>query len=205
MRTFIIGYGSLFKKTSLNRTLPQVEVIEPVYLNNYSRSWNACENIMPTFSTTFLGVEKSENSKINSIIFEVDKALLIKLDKREFLYDRVKVDLNDVEFTSHLFDIKIDDNIWVYVTKEPSLPSDKFPIIQSYVDTCISGCLEIEEVFKIENFAVDFIKLTDGWSTNWVNDRIYPRAPHIHQPDAYIIDTMLNDNINQYFKKITIE
>lgn len=205
MRTFIIGYGSLLKKISLNRTLPQVKTIEPIYLNNYLRSWNAIENIKPTVSSTFLGIEKSKNSRVNCIIFEIDESLLITLDKREFLYDREKVELNDIEFISNIFNITIEDKIWIYITKEPSSPSTDFPIIQSYVDVCISGALEIEEEFNIENFAVDFIKTTQQWSESWVNDRIFPRAPHIHQPDAYRIDIMLSQYINQFFSKIRIE
>jgi len=205
MRTFIIGYGSLLKKASLNRTLPQVEMIEPIYLNNYLRSWNAIENIKPTVSSTFLGIEKSQDSRVNCIIFEIDNSLVSILDKREFLYSREKVSLNDIEFTTDTFKISKDDDIWIYITKEPVKPSNEYPIIQSYVDTCISGAFEIEEEFNLKNFAVDFIKTTQQWSVSWVNDRIFPRAPHIHEPDAYRIDILLNQNINQFFTKITIE
>ncbi|MEA3371196.1 MAG: gamma-glutamylcyclotransferase family protein [Campylobacterota bacterium] len=205
MRTFIIGYGSLLKKTSLNRTLPQVEAIEPIYLSDYLRSWNAVENIKPTLSSTFLGIEKSEGSRVSCIIFEVEDSLLSTLDKREFLYNREKVANGDIEFTSNRFNIKEGDSVWIYITKEPSYPSSKYPIIQSYVDVCISGALEIEEEFHLDNFAVDFIKTTHHWSESWVNDRIFPRAPHIHQPDAYLIDILLSKNLNKFFTKITVE
>ena len=205
MRTFIIGYGSLLKKASLNRTLPEVEIIEPVYLNNYLRSWNAIENIKPTVSSTFLGIEKSQDSRVNCIIFEIDNSLVSTLDKREFLYSREKVSLNDIEFTTDTFKISKDDDIWIYITKEPVKPSNEYPIIQSYVDACISGAFEIEEEFNLKNFAVDFIKTTQQWSSSWVNDRIFPRAPHIHEPDAYAIDILLSQNINQFFTKIIIE
>ncbi len=205
MRTFILGYGSLLKKASLNRTLPQVKVIEPIYLNNYLRSWNAIENIKPTLSSTFLGIEKLQDSRVNCIIFEIENSLVPILDKREFLYNREKVDFNDIEFTTDTFKMSKDDDIWIYMTKEPVKPSTEYPIIQSYVDACISGCLEIEEKFNLENFAVDFIKTTQQWSSSWLNDRIFPRAPHIHEPDAYRIDILLNQNINQFFTKITIE
>jgi len=205
MRTFIIGYGSLLNKTSLNRTLPNVDKIEPIYLSNYVRSWNAIESVKPTVSSTFLGIEKSKNSKVSCIIFEVEEILLSILDKREFLYNREKVKVSDIEFNSNRFNIAIEDNIWIYVTKEPSVPSYEFPIIQSYVDICISGAIEIEEAFNLENFAVDFIKTTELWSKSWVNDRIFPRAPHIYQPDAYQIDIMLKENINDFFETIIIE
>lgn len=205
MRTFIIGYGSLLKKASLNRTLPQVENIEPIYLNNYLRSWNAIENIKPTVSSTFLGIEKSQNSSVNCIIFEIKSSLVSTLDKREFLYNRESVNLDDIKFTTNEFSITKDDEIWIYITKVPVKPSKDFPIIQSYVDACISGSLEIEEKFNLENFAIDFIKTTQQWSTSWVNDRVFPRAPHIYEPDAYRIDILLSQNINQFFTKIIIE
>lgn len=205
MKTYIIGYGSLLNRASLNRTLPQVENIEPIYLSKYSRYWHANENITPTFSSTFLGVSKSENSRINCIIFEIEESLLPLIDKREFLYHREQVDLNAIEFTSNRFKIKADDNIWIYITNKPSEPSKDFPIIQSYVDVCLSGAMQLEEEFDLENFAIDFIKTTEQWSASWVNDRIFPRAPHIHEPDAYRIDVILSENINQYFNKIVIE
>lgn len=63
-RTFIIGYESLLNKKSLNRTLPMVETVEPIYLSNYARSWSAFENQMPTKGSSFLGVDKSFGSKI---------------------------------------------------------------------------------------------------------------------------------------------
>ena len=205
MRTFIIGYGSLLKKTSLNRTLPQVEKIEPVTLHNYLRSWNANENVTATLSTTYLGIQRKMDSRMNAIIFEIEKEFLSTLDKREFLYERVKVDYKDIEFFSSSFDIDSIDEVWIYITKEPHAPSKKSPIIQSYVDTCLSGAFEIEEKFKIVDFAKDFILTTQNWSNFWVNDRIYPRAPHIYQPDAYRIDSLLEDTIQSYYVNIEVE
>ena len=205
MRTFIIGYGSLLKKSSLNRTLSQVETIKPIYLHNYKRSWNANEDMTPTLATTYLGISKESSSKLNAIIFELENSFLEVLDKREFLYDRVAVDLEDVEFIKSTFDLQKEDEIWIYLTTNPNKPSSKSPIIQSYVDTCISGAYEIEEDFKIENFAKDFVKSTDNWSNSWVNDRVYPRAPHIYQPDAYRIDQLLSELLYNNFINITVE
>lgn len=205
MRTFIIGYGSLLKKSSLNRTLPQVETIEPIHLHNYKRSWNANEDMTPTLATTYLGISKESGSKFNAIIFELENSFLDVLDKREFLYDRVAVDSVDIEFIKSNFDLKKEDKIWIYLTVNPKKPSSKSPIIQSYVDTCISGAYEIERDFNIEDFAKDFVTSTDNWSKYWVNDRIHPRAPHIYQPDAYRIDILLNELLQDIFIDIVVE
>lgn len=70
--------------------------------------------------------------------------------------------------------------------------------MQSYVDVCISGCLEVEQLFpkaKSMEFASDFIKSTFYWCSYWVNDRIFPRRPFIYRPNAYEIDKLLKDNL----------
>lgn len=205
MRTFIIGYGSLMNRASLNRTLPQVKNIEPIYLNNYIRSWNALENQTVTYSTTYVGIDKAPGKMTNGVIFQIEKEFIKTLDKREFLYSRTKVDIKDIEFTSNSFDINTEDEVWIYITLNPLKPTQNSPIIQSYVDVCISGCMQLEEEFKINNFAKNFILQTTNWSTNWVNDRIFPRAPHIHQPFAYNIDKLLHETVGEYFKGIHIE
>jgi len=101
LKHYIVGYGSLFNEKSLQRTLPSVNYIEPIYLNNYLRSWNAVENKTVTLSTTYLGIEKAQGHKLNAILFEIDESLLDNLDKREFLYGREEVELKDIELISN--------------------------------------------------------------------------------------------------------
>jgi len=48
---------------------------------------------------------------------------------------------------------------WVYVQQNPQPPTDEHPIVQSYVDTILRGCLSISE-----DFAKEFILTTKGWS-----------------------------------------
>lgn len=205
MSTFIIGYGSLMNRKSLNRTLKDVKEIDIVYLNNYERSWNAIENVTATFSTTYLGINKKINSKVNAIIFEVQESYLELLDKREFLYTREIVDYEDIKLINNTLNITKNDSIWIYVTNDNKKPMAKAPIIQSYVDTCLEGCINLEIEFNIKNFAIDFLLNTKNWSNFWVNDRIFPRAPHLKQEYAYFIDSLLNEHLNEYFKNIEIE
>ena len=50
-------------------------------------------------------------------------------------------------------DYKPKDKVWMYVNdfkpgeREKSLPTPEFPIVQSYVDICLTGCLQIEGAF----------------------------------------------------------
>lgn len=47
-------------------------------------------------------------------------------------------------------------------------PSREYPIAQSYVDTFLSGCFELEEKFKIKDFAKECVLSTEGWDAPWV-------------------------------------
>jgi hypothetical protein len=75
-------------------------------------------------------------------------------------------------------------------------------MVQSYVDICINGCLELEALYrraKEEAFTEEFIRTTSGWNAYWVNDRLYPRRPFIYAPNATAIDKALKaGNVLQY-------
>ena len=77
---------------------------------------------------------------------------------------------------------------------EPSAP---FPILQTYVDVCIAGCLEHDE-----KFAEMFVATTSGWSQYFLNDREVPRRPWVSslpaQQNWKQIDTILGDDLLQF-------
>jgi hypothetical protein len=79
--------------------------------------------------------------------------------------------------------------IWIYVNKPASLapPDAEHPITQSYVDIFITGCLELQP--RVSDPGLDLVeqcvRTTSGWSKHWVNDRLQPRRPYIHQPRAW--------------------
>jgi len=82
-------------------------------------------------------------------------------------------------------------------TKEPT---PDFPMVQSYVDICVNGCLEVEALYRsARGFVQEFVKTTTGWNKYWVNDRLYPRRPFIYVPKAETIDRALQEgNLLQY-------
>ena len=74
-------------------------------------------------------------------------------------------------------------------------PTLAFPMVPSYVDICVNGCLEIEAAYpntKAKDFVEEFMRTTIGWNAYWVNDRLYPRRPFIYRPNATTIDKVLN-------------
>lgn len=214
MKEYIFGYGSLIERQSRLRTTPDAETVYPIVVKGFQRGWFARTGAAG-LSTTFLGCVKDSVSKTNGIIYEVNPDELEWLDQREKGYQRIKI---DSEHIAHLTDQVPDEyNIWIYANRfsgseipEANLPCKEFPIVQSYVDMCINGCLEIESLYPIakeKKFTVEFIKSTCYWSSYWVNDRIYPRRPFIYRPNAYQIDQLLKDNLpdNTIFNNIYFE
>ena len=96
---------------------------------------------------------------------------------------------------------------WIYIptTEYLIVPSETYPIVESYVDIFISGCLDIEKKYKLKDFAANCINTTADWSPYWVDDRIYPRRPWVYQSNAIEIDALLQKTIPSFFKKIELE
>lgn len=202
---YIIAYGSLMEAKSKNGTDSTSGKNRPVSVKNYQRGWfSKGESI--GFSTSYLGVIKRSNAHFNGTIFPLATPASIKnYDKREKYYCRVSV---PKEYIQPLDCSNLPDaQFWIYVMKPEFIakPSKKYPIVESYVDIFLSGCIEIENKFRLKNFAADCVSTTRNWSTHWVNDRIYPRRPFVFEPNASKIDTLLNEEIPEFFTQIKLD
>lgn len=199
---------------SKSRTYPNTLENIPVTVKGFSRSWN-CKGVSPTLSTTYLGANWDPKKSFNAVIFKLanssgadaEKALN-DFDRRESYYCRKEVPVKDIQFFGGIKNVSSsaarNSQYWIYVTKPEytAFPSKNYPIVQSYVDVWLSGCFELEEKFDLEGFAKQCIESTQGWSNNWVNDRIYPRRPFFYQPNALTIDRLLMETIPSKYSKI---
>ncbi|MGH7125309.1 MAG: gamma-glutamylcyclotransferase family protein, partial [Stellaceae bacterium] len=186
---YIVGYGSLMQDESRNRTSPQAGPAHPVEVRGYRRGWFSRPEAVG-FSTTFLGARADREGHFNAVLYQVDPAELLATDRRELSYCRADVALPDVKPLEKDLSLERKAQIWIYVSKPESIapPSARYPIVQSYVDIFVSGCLEQEQRFALAEFAQQCLATTSGWSEHWVNDRLYPRRPFIYQPRARQID-----------------
>ena len=205
---YIIGYGSLMETASKRRTAPDTGANLPVRVTGFQRAWNATGSQVG-FSTTYLGVLAKQDAPMAAALYRVFEASDIgATDDREAFYCRDAVKPDQVRMLDGSATPR-DGEIWIYVNKPDSVapPSDRFPIVQSYVDIFINGCLELEAraTKANETFSEECITTTDGWSEHWVNDRLYPRRPFIHQPNASKIDALLDRMLPDLFKQIRIE
>ena len=150
--------------------------------------------------------EESVNTGVFGVLFPVDgNRSLAAFDLREKGYRRVLISNKSVcvitslgssaakaraevlkdKIESNLPDIKI----WTYIPKsDHNIPPDEeFPIIQTYLDVCIRGCLE----WGGRELALEFIRSTDGWSPYFLNDAPMSRRPWLHRKDYMLIDECL--------------
>jgi hypothetical protein len=147
------------------------------------------------FSTTLVGAIPEKSNYKNGVIYAVNKEELGDTDKRESGYTREDI-ASHVEILSGGSVPK--GEIYIYLNKfeegqrVKSLPTPDFPIVQSYGDICLTGCLKIEKGFPdAVGFAGDFIQTTQEWSKYWENDRVQPRRAPFTVPAASKIDKLL--------------
>jgi hypothetical protein len=203
---YVIGYGSLMQDESRKRTSPQAGPVHPVEVKGYKRGWFVRGDAVG-FGATYLGVLPDRESHFNAVIYQVDPAELIATDAREASYCRTGIAISDIEPLERGSFPTPDGQAWIYVSRPRNVatPDSRYPIVQSYVDIFVSGCLEQEQRFGLTDFSQQCLSTTAGWSEHWVNDRVYPRRPFIFQPKARQIDNLLSKQLRQYFSHIKIE
>jgi hypothetical protein len=177
-----------------------------VEVAGYRRGWFARVDAVG-FSTTYLGVVPDPQGSLNAVIYRVEPDELAATDRREGSYCRQRVALSGIR-TLGRGSLEISGvEAWIYVSKPEFIatPDARFPIVQSYVDIFVSGCLEQEQRFELTGFAQQCLATTHDWSAHWVNDRLYPRRPFIFQPRARQIDALLSRHLPEFFSRIRIE
>lgn len=202
---YIIAYGSLMETKSKQGTDSSSGANKPIRVSHYQRGWFSRGDSIG-FSTTYLGVVKGTNAHFNGTFFRLTTPDSLKnYDKREKYYCRVSIPI------SYIHPLNSNElpcgEFWIYELKPKfsAQPSEKYPIIESYVDIFLSGCLEIQKKFHLSHFAEECIDTTTHWSPHWVNDRIYPRRPFVFEPNALAIDRLLHCKIPKIFNQIKLE
>lgn len=197
---YIVGYGSLMEKASKERSTPDAGPNHPVLVKGYQREWNTKGDDIG-FSTTYLGVTIDAEAVMNAAIYiDPDVSDIEATDEREEYYCRDAVATDAVTLLDGT-ELLTNHQIWIYYNKPDSRvpPSARWPIVQSYVDIFLNGCIELEDkVITTDgnaSFSRQCILTTEGWSQYWVNDRLYPRRPFIYRKNAGAIDTLIYETL----------
>ena len=192
---YVCGYGSLMSHDSRYRYSGIDTQAIPVQVTGWQRAWNMAS---PGEKLTCVGATPKVNASLNALLVAVDE-INDKLRKREANYHFIELSFEAIEFHSTTPGASLDvypgndicdARIWICQVANPQSSTLSHPIYQSYVDTCLSGCLEHAD----EKFAVNFVKQTLGCDGIWLNDREagkYPRAPNINVAMQKRIDDLL--------------
>ena len=167
-RHYILGYGSLISSQSRAKT-GETGRVWPVKLQGYERSWAV---MSPALGMSSVAVMQAADKACNGVLIEVAEDQFPLFDEREQGYQRSQIAQH--QLLPYHDESLPEGTYWVYHAEEVVAPCHVYPIVLSYVDVILSGCLE-----HGEHFARDFIELTQGWRSPLINDRptpIYPRA-----------------------------
>ena len=204
---FIFGYGSFLESNSRAMILPSALYASPAIVIGIQRGWFGQIGDV-SLSPTYLGAGADSSSNCNGVIFPVSQQQLEAFDKHEAGYQRERITQNKITMLDGSKSAPEGD-IWFYANIEKRYASPEFPIVQSYVDVCVNGCLEIEATYPLAReagFAETFLKTSTNWSKYWVNDRIYPRRAFIYMPNAGRIDALIKKVLGEeIFSSIQIE
>ncbi len=161
MKNYIIWYWSIINIKNACLTSKVWDFL-PINVNWFERWWNT----LWAQWYVVLWVKKDINSDMNWILIEVLENIK-DFDKREIMYNREKVEYQDIK--AFKWDILPKWNYYIYLPKNNKLIPNKAPILQSYLDVVIKWCLDISE-----EFAYDFMKKTVNWRSI-LNDRENPK------------------------------
>ncbi len=194
---YIIGYGSLMQKESREITHPNAKDVYPVEVRGFKRVWGIQGK---NYRTTFLTLIEDKNASLNAVYYPAADYDILEADEREMGYCRMLVPKDNIEPLG-LKDMP-DGVYWIYVKEgnKISPASKEYPIVQSYVDIFLNGCIEIGRTYRLPNFLERCITESYGWPTDndsWVNDRHFPRRP-FKTTNAFYIDEMLTKYFPNY-------
>jgi tetratricopeptide (TPR) repeat protein len=198
---YLFGFGSIMNSSTHAPWLKDKSVgVLPGAVATLSRSFGYERqwNFRSSTGFTALGVIKSTTpNDINGVIFRVPRSMMPSFDRREVGYNKVRVPLEILQFQPELegtnqqtnFELTNDDNVWLYVPLETHCThaDENHPLLQSYVDTVLQGCLE----WGGDHFAEKFLVSTGGWATYFLNDTPNSRRPWLFRKDYDIIDRLL--------------
>jgi hypothetical protein len=203
---YIFGYGSLVQRQSRVETWAGAEFASPVIVQGVARGWFD-QTGGPSWNPTYLGALLDKDAVCNGVIFPVSSPEFTAYGEREIGYQLTKIDSSQISMLDGS-NTAPEGDIWFYGNTEKRFPSSEHPIVQSYVDVCLDGCLEIEAMYPLArqaNFAEQFVKTTSNWQPPWINDRIYPWRPSVYVPRASQIDALIQKVLGKdIFAKITL-
>lgn len=190
---YIFGYGSLICRDSRSRT-GATQAAHAIEVSGIQRKWSVHT---PDWPATAVGAHIEPNASCNGVYFAVDNENLAKFDEREQGYQRIAIPWHKV--TPHIESHSLPEKgtLWAYVGAHSTAePDENRPIMQSYVDVILNGCLDFGDTF-----ARRFTETTLLWQ-HLVDDRHSPQYPRplVDTRKQPAIDTIIQQTLPQLWQ-----
>lgn len=199
-----------------NASLPGI-VVTLTKQFGYERQWNFRSSTGFTALGVLQASSAAQADDINGVLFRVPQSMMPGFDRREVGYRKVSIPLECLEFHDNndngnedandsddmdnnnapiislnrlrKNEIGPTDRLWIYVplSSHCKAADENHPLLQSYVDTVLQGCLE----WGGQAMAEKFVLTTGGWSTYFLNDTPSSRRPWLFRKDYSTIDMLL--------------
>ena len=190
-RHLVLGYGSLMSADSRQRFSSIHVPGLPATVSGFYRAWVTRSE---SERQTYVGAIAEPGAMLNAQLIPatIDPAL----EDREKDYRFTSVALDSLalalpkEQDQQVREWLSDKQLWICETLTVSPASKAYPVSQTYIDTCLAGCIE----HGGEEEAVRFIETTRGWQHPRQQDRLaprYPRAAHVDKETLQRIDSLL--------------
>jgi len=188
---YIFGYGSLLSNYSRRHYSGITCEAITATVSGWYRAWCA---VYQDEGATYAGALRDTTQQLDGILIASDIDAGLSHRERGYQFSRLAIDELQLHDSAHTLTAK--DQVWICETILPGngliqLNNALTPLPQSYVDTCLIGCMESHGATG----AARFVQQTKGWNCTWVNDRqrgpIYPRASPVSSDQASLIDSVL--------------
>ena len=193
----VLGYGSLLSRDSRERFSGIKTYGIPVMVDGFERAW-VTRSIQE--QQTYVGAIRNAAKKLNAQLIPAELNPALQEREKDYRFTQVSPEqiafdaTMDINSETALYEALSGRTLWVCETLHCSPANDEFPVSQTYVDTCLAGCLERAG----EKAATDFVTHTSLWDHPRVNDRElpkYPRAANVDKATRDKIDTILSNNL----------
>ncbi|GAX23896.1 hypothetical protein FisN_20Hh102 [Fistulifera solaris] len=203
----IFGFGSIINSSTHAAWLENVNAssfagrMARIH-GQYQRAWN----FRSATGFTALGILKSDESVhvMNGVLFKIPDSVIADFDRREVGYDRIEIPQDCIELLApechenpqlvHEFG-GMPKKVWIYVPQEGQDADENHPLLQSYVDTVMQGCLE----WGGQPMAREFVATTVQWSPYFLNDTPSSRRPWLFRKEYDTIDKILRETPSTHF------
>lgn len=174
------GYGSLVNRQTLKTKYTQAV---PVQLKGWRRHWQSRAAGYLHYSgkdIALLSVHAQSNCRLSGMLIIDRRDSLGEVDVRERGYDRQRLNRDQLELSESTGQIDIPQELFVYVGKTEPVKQERSKLLQSYLDTVMSGYLAEYGEGDIEHL----LETTVGFDRDLIADRDNPIYSRAIKPDV---------------------